>query len=141
MCIRDSHKVPARLKFLGFSVREGFEIHGDQLLRRGIQALIEDVFEVLLFARDVALRGEHPSALLADRNMDVRGASGIDGWFDRAKVVAALRVGRKTAIPLKVSILLFLGSLAMEVNAVAIYLPDFHQSVSNRVSFQVLNRA
>ena len=93
----DSHyEVESGREFANLGSFERLEGNSDEFLQFGVtttEPFVEEVLGVLLFTLDVELGCEESLISVGDRNMDVRRASGIGGWFDGAEVVEATGPG------------------------------------------------
>ncbi|MEZ5326848.1 MAG: hypothetical protein R3F19_17505 [Verrucomicrobiales bacterium] len=84
---------------------------------------------------DVHLSRQNALVALADGKVNVWRPAWVGGWFNGAKIVAALPVGEESPVALKVFVLLVLvlvGAACVEVNTIAVTLPDLDQRVGNR---------
>src|SRR5688572_12155605 len=88
---------------------------------------------------DKQLRREHAAAVLADGDMNVRGAEDADerviDRLDRAEVVLALRVAEEASVSLKVAVETgWLAAARVHVRAGPVDLPDLHESIPHRLT-------
>ena len=88
---------------------------------------------------DQQLRREHAPAVLADRDVDVRGPEDADervvDRFDRPEVILALGVAEEAAVPLE--ILVEAGGLTaagVHVRPGVVDLPDLDERVADRLA-------
>src|SRR5436309_40261 len=69
--------------------------------------------------------------------MDVGRAAGIGYRFDGSEIVFTSRAGEKPPKSLKIFITDSVGIMAVQINALAIHLPDFHQRITNWIPFGI----
>ena len=91
-------------------------------------------------AFDVALGCEFFLAFDFDGKVNVRAAAGICDRFNRAKIVFTTTAGHEPSKPLEVGVaFLTTAALGVEIDCVAVDLPDLDERVANRVAFRVEN--
>src|SRR6185369_4665121 len=76
-----------------------------------------------------------------DLVMDMRRAAGIGDGFDGAEIIFAGGSGQETAEPLEMTIPGGMGVPGMEVNAIAVALPDFDEGVPDGIAAAIQDAA
>jgi len=70
--------------------------------------------------------------------VDVWSTPGICDWLNRAKIVLGIETGRESTKALKVLVeLVPIPGFGMQINAIAVDLPNFDPSVADRVAFAI----
>lgn len=89
-------------------------------------------------AFDIALRGELVAPFHLHGEVNVRSATGIWNRLDGAEQVFARRAGQEATEPLKVRVsLVAIDAARVEISAVVIDLPDFHDCASDGLAAAV----
>jgi len=91
---------------------------------------------------DVALGDEPFDSFDLHCYVDMRCPTGVGDGFDGAEIILTLGVGEEAAKPLEIGVSFFdVRVFGMDVGGIAIYLPNFHQSISDRIALDVSDGA
>ena len=71
--------------------------------------------------------------------MNVRRPTRVRDWLDGAKVVFTRRAGQETSEALEILIAGCMSVFAVQIHALVVHLPDFHERVANRLTARVQN--
>ena len=118
---------------------QGFEFLDEHVFYLGILDSIDGaVFLDSGIALHIKLCGQHLVVAPDDREMNMLCSAAIRRWLNSSEIVFAGTTCNKTAVPLEILVAGWaFGGFRMDVYSLIIHLPDFHNSISDWISFVV----
>src|SRR5262249_30516201 len=108
------------------------EVHRDRLAGTRIADAIPDAVACVAgITLDVTLRGEQFALLALHLEMNVRRAAGVWHRLDGAEIIFASGTGEEPTVALEVFVAGSVVVGGMKIDAMAVCLPDFDESVAN----------